>query len=111
MREVKPMKFLTMKTLHEARSELKSKFAHIALESETVQMLASVGLFAAFRDGRGKTVNVDWYDGITGTVIIELLGISPSAVAIYLINGKNSDPKAALSETDIVFLFPPVGGG
>jgi len=70
-----------------------------------------VRLFAAFREGRGKVVNVDWYDGISGTAIIEFLGIPPSSVAIYLVNGKNSDPEASLSETDVVFLFPPVGGG
>ncbi|MCL2674959.1 MAG: MoaD/ThiS family protein [Defluviitaleaceae bacterium] len=70
-----------------------------------------VRLFAAFRDGRGKVVNVDWHEGINGIAIIKSLGLAPSAVAIYLVNGKNSDPGAALSETDVVFLFPPVGGG
>jgi len=36
-----------MKTLHEARSELKNKFAHILPEGEIVQMLLSVGRIAA----------------------------------------------------------------
>ena len=70
-----------------------------------------VRLFATLRENRGKAVRVDWYEGIDGRAVIETLGITPSAVSIYLVNGKNANPDDALSESDIVSLFPPVGGG
>ncbi|MCL2851682.1 MAG: MoaD/ThiS family protein [Defluviitaleaceae bacterium] len=70
-----------------------------------------VRLFATLRENRGKAVRVDWHEGINGLAVMESLGILPSAVAIYLINGRNANPDAALSESDIVSLFPPVGGG
>ena len=70
-----------------------------------------VRLFATLRENRGKTVRVDWYEGINGSAIIEAVGVTPSAVAIYLVNGKNANPEDKLMESDVVSLFPPVGGG
>ena len=70
-----------------------------------------VKLFASLREKRDKVVHVNWYEGINGVAVMEALGIQPSAVAIYLINGKNADTGAELSEGDVISLFPPVGGG
>ena len=70
-----------------------------------------VRLFATLRENRDKVVSVDWHEGINGNDVIEALGISPSAIAIYLVNGKNANLGDALSRRDIVSLFPPVGGG
>ena len=70
-----------------------------------------VRLFASLREGRGKTVQVDWYDGINGNDILTNIGISPAAVAIYLINGKNANLDDKVSEDDVISFFPPVGGG
>jgi sulfur carrier protein len=70
-----------------------------------------VRLFATFREGRAKVVAVDWRPGLSGQGVMEALGIAPNTVAIYLVNGKNADPSSALQESDIVSLFPPVGGG
>ena len=70
-----------------------------------------VRLFASLREGRGKTAQVDWYDGITGRAILEKIGISSDDVAIFLINGKNAELDDVLSQDDVVSFFPPVGGG
>ena len=70
-----------------------------------------VRLFATLRENRDKIVSVDWHEGINGNDVIKALNILPSAVAIYLVNGKNANLCDALSESDIISLFPPVGGG
>ena len=70
-----------------------------------------VRLFASLREGRGKTAQVDWFDGITGHAILENIGIPTTDVAIYLINGKNANLEDGLSQDDVVSFFPPVGGG
>ena len=70
-----------------------------------------VKLYAALREGRGKSVHVEWHDGINGIKILEILGIPPEAAAICLINGKNSDFDTPLKQTDVVSFFSSVGGG
>ena len=70
-----------------------------------------VRLFASLREGRGKTISVDWFDGITGRAILENNNIPATDVAIFLLNGKNADLDDAVSQDDVVSFFPPVGGG
>ena len=70
-----------------------------------------VRLFASLRENRDKVVRVDWHEGINGHAVFEVLDISPQAVAIYLVNGVNADLGVPLLESDVVSLFPPVGGG
>ena len=70
-----------------------------------------VKLFASLREGHGKSVEVEWYEGINGHAILESLGIPPAAATIYLVNGKNANLDDPLSQSDVVSFFPPVGGG
>ena len=70
-----------------------------------------VKLYAALREGRGKSVQVQWREGINGSAVLEMLGIPAEAAAICLINGKNADFDAPLSQTDVVSFFSSVGGG
>ena len=70
-----------------------------------------VKLYAALRKGRGKSVHVEWRDGINGNAILEILGIPAEAAAICLSNGKNVGFDTPLSQTDIVSFFSSVGGG
>ena len=70
-----------------------------------------VKLFASLRENRGKTASVEWREGLNGNAILESLAIPAESVAIYLINGKNADFNEPLSQSDVVSLFPPVGGG
>lgn len=74
-------------------------------------MEIKVRLFATLREGRGKEVMVQIEAGETPQAIIEQLNISREDVAILLINGRDGLMETALKETDILSIFPPVGGG
>lgn len=74
-------------------------------------MEIKVRLFATLREGRGKEVMVQIEAGETSQAIIEQLNISREDVAILLINGRDGLMETALKETDILSIFPPVGGG
>jgi len=70
-----------------------------------------IQLFATFRVGRGKEVDIPWYEGIDGHVVLNALGLKPDDVKIFLINGRHGKPDALLKSGDTVSLFPAVGGG
>ncbi|MFZ5974160.1 MAG: MoaD/ThiS family protein [Bacillota bacterium] len=74
-------------------------------------MQVKVRLFATLREGRGKEVMVDLPDGGTAQNIIESLKIAREDVAILLINGRDGRLDTQLAGTDVVSIFPPVGGG
>jgi sulfur-carrier protein len=71
----------------------------------------TVKLFATFRLGRQKIIQMELSEGTTPQHIIDNLGIDKSEVAILLINGRDGYLQSALSEGDVIALFPPVGGG
>jgi len=73
--------------------------------------LIKVKLFATLREGRQKEVVFDYFDGITGKYIIDMLDIKEDDVAIYLINGIDGKINDKLKDGDVVSIFPPVGGG
>lgn len=73
--------------------------------------MIEVRLFATFREGRGKILNLDPVEFTNTRAIVEYLGIPIEEVAILLINGSHSSPDAPLNDGDVVALFPPVGGG
>jgi molybdopterin converting factor small subunit len=70
-----------------------------------------VRLFATLRINRDKTVSVAWHDGICGQDVLDMLGIDAKDVAVFLINGMHGKLDETLKESDIISLFPPVGGG
>lgn len=74
-------------------------------------MKIKVRLFATLRDGRGKEMLVELPDQVTTRDIINLIRISEDEVAILLINGRDGDLDTPLKETDVISIFPPVGGG
>ncbi len=74
-------------------------------------MTVTVRLFATLRNGRGKELKLDFEERATVRDIIEKLDIPKEEVAILLINGRTGTMDRALTSTDIVSLFPPVGGG
>ena len=73
--------------------------------------LIKVRLFATLRQGRGKEVHLDIPKGSTVKQIIEILEIPEKEVAILLINGRDGKLDTPLIDTDVVSIFPPVGGG
>ena len=70
-----------------------------------------VKLFATFRDGRQKILDMNLPESATPQSIIDALGISQTEVAILLINGRDGKLDTLLVDNDTVSLFPPVGGG
>lgn len=77
------------------------------LDSPTI----SVRLFATLREGRGKTVDFPYRDGLTPGDILAALAIPPQEVAILLVNGRDAEYSRRLLPTDYLSVFPPVGGG
>ena len=74
-------------------------------------MQVKVKLFATFRNGRGKEVNLEMKPGATVRDILKLIDIKEDEIAILLVNGKDGKFDTVLEEGDYLSLFPPVGGG
>jgi molybdopterin converting factor small subunit len=74
-------------------------------------MQIKVRLFATLRNGRGKELLTELQENGTVRDIIALLEIPETEVAILLINGRDGTLDRPLLETDVVSIFPPVGGG
>ena len=74
-------------------------------------MQIKVRLFATLRNGRGKELLAEVQENGTVRDIIALLEIPETEVAILLINGRDGALDLPLLETDVVSIFPPVGGG
>ena len=74
-------------------------------------MIIKVRLFATLRNGRGKEVLFQLEEGGTVRHIITKLNIPESEVSILLINGRDGTLDKPLVPTDVVSIFPPVGGG
>ena len=68
-------------------------------------------MFATLRENRGKTAQIQWFEGMDGHALLSTLGIAAEEVAIFLINGMHSKVDTQLNMDDVVSLFPPVGGG
>lgn len=74
-------------------------------------MEIKVRLFATLREGRGKELVIPLEEPLTPMHIIDILKIPIEEVAILLINGRDGQIEAQLTEQDVVSIFPPVGGG
>ena len=73
--------------------------------------MIEVKLFAYLRDNRGKSVMIEYHEGLTIEDVILDLGIDVNRVSITLINGRHKTLDTVLKDNDKLFLFPPVGGG
>ncbi len=73
--------------------------------------MVEVRLFATFREGREKKVFFEASEITDVEVLLEKLCIPKEDVAICLINGFHSKFDAPIKDSDIIALFPPVGGG
>lgn len=78
-------------------------------------MPITVKLFANFREGRGKIVEVDYTLGITGQDVIDQLGIKAEDIAALIVDGVDGKVEAMLrvpvKEGGYLAVFPPVAGG
>jgi len=83
----------------------------MSLKEEFIMKIL-VKLFATLREGRGKQLNIEVTDGSTLEEAMGKIGLKKEEVSLMLINGKNERSfDIILSDSDIVSLFPPVGGG
>jgi molybdopterin converting factor small subunit len=73
--------------------------------------MIEVRLFATFREGRQKVMELDANEYKKASDITELLHITSEEVAICLINGRHSKLDEPIKDGDVIALFPPVGGG
>ena len=53
----------------------------------------------------------DYDEGTTVADVIEQLNIPHKELGIVFLNGKHTELEQTLRDTDILSIFPPVGGG
>lgn len=73
--------------------------------------MIKVKLFAYFRDGRGKEVEIEYQENLTILDIANQLNLEEHLLAITLINGKRYSLDTVVEDGKTLYLFPPVGGG
>ena len=73
--------------------------------------MVEVRLFAGLRQGRQKIYQMEADSVQTVQDIMDVLNIQRSEVNILLINGFHQKPETEVKDTDVVSLFPAVGGG
>ena len=73
--------------------------------------MIEVRVFATLRQGRDRVTMLPPEGIATAADILSLLDIPAEEVSILLINGFHRKPESPVQDSDIVALFPPVGGG
>lgn len=76
-----------------------------------IDLKVEVRLFATFRNGREKKYFLDMPDDSKILDILKMLDINPEEVSILLLNGRDGDALRPVHDSDVVAVFPPVGGG
>jgi molybdopterin converting factor small subunit len=78
-------------------------------------MSIKIKLFATFREGRGKVVEMDYTPGMTGQDVIDQLGITAPEIAAIIVDGVDGRVDQMLTvpiqEDGYLAIFPPVAGG
>lgn len=78
-------------------------------------MAIKIKLFANFREGRGKVVEMEYTPGMTGQDVIDSLGITAPEIAALIVDGVDGKVDAMLTvpikEDGYMAIFPPVAGG
>lgn len=74
-------------------------------------MNITVKLFATLRNGRDKIMSIQMPDGATVSDVVAHMALPRDEVAIVMINSRGAELTTVLHDTDILALFPPVGGG
>lgn len=74
-------------------------------------MEIEVRLFADLRESPIPAGKINLEDKATLGELMAKIGVSPSKVAISLVNGRHAQPDHQLSNGDRVAIFPPIAGG
>ena len=72
----------------------------------------TVKLFAHYRENRFKVEQRVYPEGTTAGDIIEELGVTKELpLGVLMVNSRHQNEEYILKESDILALFPKVGGG
>ncbi len=74
-------------------------------------MKITVKLFAYFRDNRFKIEQREIGEGTTVGDIVDSLDIDREEVGVLMINSRHTDFDIQPVESDVLAIFPVVGGG
>jgi sulfur-carrier protein len=74
-------------------------------------MVITVRLFAKFREGRFDEKELDMSQSSSIAEMLEHLKIPKKVPKILLVNGLSASVEDALSEGDVVVIFPMIAGG
>lgn len=74
-------------------------------------MQIEVKLFATFRKGRFIKQNMDVPQGTSIGDILEILGIDEDETGVIFVNGRHASVSYGLEDSDVLSVFPLVGGG
>ncbi len=74
-------------------------------------MTVTVKLFATLREGRGKVIPLEYDPMPDLRTITAELQIPEEDIAILLLNGQDARLGDVPKDSDVISIFPPVGGG
>ncbi len=74
-------------------------------------MKVTVKLFATLREIAGKEVVLELSDEATPQTALQHLNIPEKEAAILMINGRGARLSTPLKDSDVLAVFPLVGGG
>ena len=74
-------------------------------------MVVQVRLFATLREGRFKKKEMKFPEGSRLGDLLNSVGILENQTGIMLANGRNASAEHELAASDIVSIFPSIGGG
>ena len=74
-------------------------------------MTVTVKLFATLREGRGKVIPLEYDTMPDLRTITAELQIPEEDIAILLLNGQDARLGDVPKDSDVISIFPPVGGG
>jgi sulfur carrier protein len=74
-------------------------------------MKVEIRLFASLRKYSLPQAEMELAEGTTVQDLLERIGISPSEVAVALVNGRHAPNELPLNDGETIALFPPIAGG
>ena len=74
-------------------------------------MQLEIKLFASLQKFMPEQERIEWEDGCRVSDLLARIGISPSEVAIVLVNGRHAQLDQKLHDGETVAFFPPIAGG
>lgn len=74
-------------------------------------MQVTIKLFAYFRESRFNIENRDLEEGTTVGDVVDMVNIDRKEVGVLMVNSRHTAFDIKLRESDILAIFPVIGGG